>query len=34
MQSLSNLVDKIGLLIDKVNTLQGAASPTGLIPIK
>jgi hypothetical protein len=32
MSSLAGLVDKIGLLIDKVNAMQGN-TPTGLIPV-
>lgn len=33
MNSLSGLVDKIGLLIDKVNAMQGTATPTGLVKV-
>jgi hypothetical protein len=33
MGALSGLVDKIGLLIDKVNLMQGTAVPTGLVKV-
>ncbi len=34
MQALSGVVDKIGLLLDKIQVLQGGSSSTGLIPIQ
>jgi hypothetical protein len=33
MASLSGLVDKIGLLVDKVASLQGGGTPTGLVKV-